>query len=77
MFPLGCRGYLVANMAASVSALGKKGMRYLPLLPLTFAILHVSYGLGFLVGLVRFWNRWGDRVGKVPAWGAANLDSPS
>ncbi len=53
-----------------------KGLQYLPLLPLTFAILHVSYGLGFLVGLVRFWNRWGDRVGKVPAWAAAKVDVP-
>jgi hypothetical protein len=28
------------------------------LLPLCFAILHISYGLGFLVGLVRFCGRW-------------------
>jgi cellulose synthase/poly-beta-1,6-N-acetylglucosamine synthase-like glycosyltransferase len=28
------------------------------LLPLCFAILHFSYGLGFLVGLVRFCGRW-------------------
>ena len=27
----------------------------------TFAIIHLSYGLGFLVGLVKFWNRWTDR----------------
>jgi len=38
----------------------------LPLLPLVFATLHVSYGLGFLVGLVRFAGRWVDKVGKVP-----------
>ncbi|MEW6716789.1 MAG: glycosyltransferase family 2 protein [Chloroflexota bacterium] len=36
------------------------------LLPLTYAILHLSYGLGFLVGLVKFWNRWGDKRGKTP-----------
>ena len=28
-------------------------------LPIIFATLHLSYGLGFLAGLVRFWNRWG------------------
>jgi hypothetical protein len=30
------------------------------LLPIAFAILHVSFGLGFLVGLLKFRNRWGD-----------------
>ena len=30
------------------------------LLPLTFFILHFSYGLGFLLGLVYFWNKWND-----------------
>lgn len=58
--------YLFANLSASVLVAGRRGWAHLPLLPLTFAILHVSYGLGFLVGLVRFWNRWGDRKGKVP-----------
>jgi lipopolysaccharide/colanic/teichoic acid biosynthesis glycosyltransferase len=38
------------------------------LLPLAFAILHLSYGMGFLVGLFRFVHRWGDRTGKVPDW---------
>jgi len=32
----------------------------LTLLPLTFFILHFSYGLGFLLGLVYFWNKWND-----------------
>ncbi|MFZ5919793.1 MAG: glycosyltransferase family 2 protein [Chloroflexota bacterium] len=35
-------------------------------LPLVFSILHLSYGLGFLAGLVKFRNRWKDREGKVP-----------
>ena len=26
----------------------------------TFFILHFSYGLGFLLGLVYFWNKWND-----------------
>jgi hypothetical protein len=32
-----------------------------------YGILHVSYGLGFLVGLVRFAGRWGDRATRVSA----------
>lgn len=60
--------YVAANVGASVVTAARRGWKSLPLLPLTFAILHVSYGLGFLVGLARFWNRWGDRVGKVPEW---------
>ena len=52
--------YMAANALASIrmamirSALG----RHLLLLPVVFAVLHVSYGLGFLVGLVRFAHRW-------------------
>jgi hypothetical protein len=60
--------YLATNLLASIWTAFKRGWRYLPLLPLPFAILHLSYGLGFLVGLVKFWNRWGDRTGKVPVW---------
>jgi len=59
---------LFANLIASMATATRKGWKYLPLLPLVFAILHLSYGLGFLVGLVKFINRWGDKVGKVPSW---------
>ena len=59
-------GYVLANLGASVATASKKGWRHLPLLPAVYAILHLSYGLGFLVGLVKFWNRWGDKKGKVP-----------
>lgn len=64
--------YLVANLAASLITAGKKGWRHFSLLPLTYAILHLSYGLGFLVGLIHFWNRWGDKTGKVPVWAPAH-----
>lgn len=60
--------YLLANLTASVWTASKRGWRYLPLLPVVFSILHLSYGLGFLVGLVRFAHRWGDKGGKVPAY---------
>ena len=60
--------YLVANLTASLWVASRHGWKYLQLLPLTFTILHFSYGLGFLAGLVKFWNRWGDKTGKVPVW---------
>ncbi|GAB4539795.1 MAG: glycosyltransferase family 2 protein [Anaerolineales bacterium] len=58
--------YLLANLSASMYAASKHGWKYAPMLPLIFTILHISYGLGFLMGLFKFWNRWGDRTGKVP-----------
>ena len=60
--------YLVANLGASLWIASKRNWRSLPLLPIVFTILHISYGLGFLFGLVRFANRWGDKLGKVPKW---------
>lgn len=62
----GC--YLLANLAASIYTANKKGWEHLFRLPLVFAILHLSYGSGFLVGLMKFWNRWGDKIGKVPTF---------
>jgi len=67
--------YLLANLAASfLTAFRAQKSNQFPftiyhlLLPFTFAILHISYGLGFLLGLFKFWNRWGDKKGKVPVW---------
>lgn len=53
--------YLLANLTASFLAARRAGWRHLPLLPLAFATLHLSYGLGFLAGLVRFAGRWRER----------------
>jgi glycosyltransferase involved in cell wall biosynthesis len=52
--------YAVANLAASAGAARKSGARA-ALLPAAFGTLHFSYGLGFLFGLARFWNRWSRR----------------
>lgn len=57
--------YLTANLLASVLTARKGGVRSLPLLPPTFATLHLAYGLGFLIGLVKFCNRWGDRANRT------------
>jgi GT2 family glycosyltransferase len=59
--------YFVTALAASLVTANREDWRYLPLLPVIYLILHLSYGLGFLYGLVRFVRRWGDRRGQVPA----------
>ena len=70
--------YFLANLTASIWTVIKKArtahysllsaLYSLFLLSLIFAILHLSYGLGFLAGLVKFSNRWGDKIGKTPVW---------
>ena len=65
--------YLAANLLASFLTAARRNWRHLPLLPLTFAILHLSYGLGFLAGLFKFWNRWGDKHGRVPEVGIGGV----
>lgn len=43
--------YILLSMVFSLRQAGQHGWRYLPLLPLIFAVLHISWGVGFLVGL--------------------------
>ena len=63
--------YLVANLIASaLTTLPNPQFPHFPtpnpLLPLVYAILHISYGLGFLTGLLVFARRWGDKQGRTP-----------
>ena len=58
--------YLAAVLVASVWIARRLGWRYLMPLPIIMAALHLSYGFGFLSGLVRFWRGWKDRAGQVP-----------
>lgn len=58
--------YLMATLAASLATARGGGWEALPYLPPAFAGLHLSYGAGFLVGLFKFWNRWGD-ASSMPA----------
>lgn len=58
--------YLLANLTASILASKNKSLNRISLLSLAFATIHLSYGLGFLIGFFKFWNRWGDKLGKVP-----------
>jgi succinoglycan biosynthesis protein ExoA len=62
--------YLSAAIgAAAMSCRSWKGHRkgILVLLPVCFAILHSAYGSGFLVGLVRFCNRWKFKEPPIPS----------
>lgn len=58
--------YLLACLTASLWTAARRGWNSLPLLPPVFMTLHLSYGLGFLTGLLKFWNRWGDAEGRAP-----------
>ncbi len=54
--------YIFANVSASILTARQQGFSLLPLLPAAYATLHVSYGCGFLVGLVKFRRRWSGRA---------------
>jgi len=65
--PLVVGMYLAALLFGTVWTAHKTGWKYAWLLPLVFGTLHLSYGCGFIVGLMKFWNRWSDRTGNVPS----------
>lgn len=46
-------GYVAASMAASFFVARRSGWRHLVRLPLAYVCMHLAYGVGFLVGLVR------------------------
>ena len=58
--------YLIVNLGVSISIAAKRGWKYPVSLPAAFSIIHISYGLGFVVGLLKFANRWHDKTGLVP-----------
>jgi len=47
---VGLLSYLLAACAASLHAAQRRGWHLLPILPVTFMVFHISYGLGFLAG---------------------------
>ena len=53
--------YATGNFLATIVALQRAGLRSLPRISASFAILHFSYGFGFLFGLVAFRGRWFDK----------------
>jgi hypothetical protein len=53
VFALLVASYVGLSLALSFSIAARKGWRYLPVLPVIFACLHLSWGLGFLYSLVQ------------------------
>ena len=50
--------YLVFNLSASIYS--ASSIRVFPLISLAFWTLHLGYGIGFIWGLIRFFNKWND-----------------
>lgn len=50
--------YLGVTLMVSFLISLRKGIHYLAILPLIFPVIHVSYGLGFLTGFLRFRKYW-------------------
>jgi glycosyltransferase involved in cell wall biosynthesis len=50
--------YLTTNLVSSARLARKVGWLHSILLPPVFASIHISYGAGFLIGLVKFAPRW-------------------
>jgi hypothetical protein len=71
-----CGSYLIATAFISVSLAARNHWRLAPLLALTFPILHFSYGIGFLAGLIRFCNRWWRSERSVLAEGGRLTSRP-
>lgn len=66
--------YTAGAVVASCAAGLRRGFVHVVTLPVAFAIIHFSYGVGFLRGLVRFWNKWGVvSTSRVSAAGEAWL----
>jgi len=59
--------YILADLGASLVTALQHGRRYFPVLPLAFAILHLSYGFVFVAGLFKFSGRWKDMSHRVSA----------
>jgi len=57
-FVSGAALYLLANAVCSIILSRRLGPRLLPLFSWAFILMHIAYGIGFLLGLVNFWNRW-------------------
>jgi glycosyltransferase involved in cell wall biosynthesis len=57
-----CLLYLSFSLFATILGLIKMPSNFISvlMLPVTFFILHISYGLGFLMGFIYFLHKWGD-----------------
>ncbi len=58
ILPSICVSYLLANLGETLTQIRKKAASYAYILPVVYIVLHFSYGLGFLLGLLHFLDRW-------------------
>lgn len=65
LFGLVTATYVVVNLAATWRIGTTANWKHWPILAASFALLHLSYGFGFLLGLGAFWNAWGNRKNKL------------
>lgn len=49
--------YLIVNMISSLSICFKNDVRYILILPIIFISIHMSWGIGFIVGLFKSQNK--------------------
>ena len=56
--------YLFATFAVSLSIAQRRGWHLFPVLLVTFATYHLSYGLGFLTGMTQSFSR-SDHVSYI------------
>ena len=59
--------YLITSIIVSLKISYKNGFKYFYILPAIFFILHSSYGLGFLTGIIGFFKYWVRETNTVPA----------
>lgn len=57
--------YTISNFVASIDLGVKKGWQCVWLLPFAFTTIHISYGTGFLLGLIKFWNHWSMDLNRI------------
>jgi glycosyltransferase involved in cell wall biosynthesis len=48
-----CGSYFISAIVVSATLSHREGWEFFPLLPIVFGALHLSYGIGFLIGIVQ------------------------
>ncbi len=67
--------YLLCAVTASAAEARRAGVRCAAPLPVVFLLLHATWGLGFLAGLVRFLPRWFRTEAQPPALSPRGVSS--
>ncbi|MFN2386443.1 MAG: glycosyltransferase family 2 protein [Thermoanaerobaculia bacterium] len=67
-------GSYAVFLAIACVRLARREPGSLPVVPVALAILHLAYGLGFLTGVARFWNRWGDPSTRAESPAARRIE---